>query len=434
MHQFNDTYDTQYLDIVERVMNEGQFKADRTGVGTHSTMGQSIRVDISSGKVPLLTLRNTYPRNAIVENLWFISGSTDIQYLKDNKVNIWDEWVIPETAVFRDITDEEYRTAHAKLYPTQAVGEARLLVLNYRECLNWLRCKEPQIYQDYQRRYPQGATREELVIFAATHSHQGVKIRNQRLVSGSIGTGAYGSQWRRWEDTRLVKPQDVQKYLSQGYLEVARTPHQGGKVVITRTIDQLANAIEQLRTNPDSRRIMVTSCNPGKAGDCALPPCHNYYQFYTREYTAAELETRLRYLGWQFLSNLGLDELQAMCRDASIPTRALSIFVLNRSSDLVLGLPSNLFQYALLAQMVAHVVGMDTEDLYWSGVDTHIYQNHLDGVREMFETHSTAPTLIQSARVLLNPSVQSIDHFTINDIELQDYVHHSSSISFPIAI
>ena len=145
------------------------------------------------------------------------------------------------------------------------------MVCTYRDGLNWIRCTEPELYKKFVQQYPKGTDRRELIMFLG--GQHGFKLSNKKLVSGSIGSGAYGAQWRNWEDTRLVDPHDITIYLNRGYTEVARTPYDGGKVVVTRKVDQYAKVIELLKNNPDSRRIIVTGWNPGKLEDAALPPC-----------------------------------------------------------------------------------------------------------------------------------------------------------------
>lgn len=435
-------FDKSFMDMVTSVVADGNRKVDRTGVGTFSQMGHAMRFDISDGKVPLLTLRDTKPQNAIFENLWFLSGDTDVKFLKDNNVGIWDEWVIPETAVFRDYTEQEYVTQYKKLFtgkPEYGNGEDtefnKYVVCTYRDGLNWIRCTEPDMYKAFVHKYPQGADRETLKNFLGNELGHGFKLSNKKLVSGSIGSGAYGAQWRNWEVTRLVAPTDIAKYLKMGYTEVARNMHHGsGVVVVTRNIDQYANVIDQLKNNPDSRRIIVNGWNVGKLEECQLPPCHLYHQYYTRELTYDELTERIIKRGYQVSQGVVYGELQAICKERSIPTRSLSLFLQCRSQDTILGTVSNVFQYAVLAHMVASVVGMETEHLVWTAVDAHVYNNHLDGVGEMIDRMNADGDQKQTARILINPDVKSIDNFKVSDIKLVNYKCNPVPIVFPIAV
>ena len=432
-------YDVSFMECLSNILEKGHRKSDRTGVGTTSQFGCAMAFDIRNKGVPLLTLRNTNPQNAIVENLWFLSGNTDIKFLKDNNVGIWDEWVIPETAVFRDYTEDEYFTNYKKFYhdkPEYGNGEdpqyGKYVVCTYRDGLNWIRCTEPELYKKFVRQYPKGTDRQELIMFLG--GQHGFKLSNKKLVSGSIGSGAYGSQWRNWEDTRLVDPHDITIYLNRGYSEVARTPYDGGKVVVTRKVDQYAKVIELLKNNPDSRRIIVTGWNPGKLEDAALPPCHLYHQYYTRELTYDELTKRINGAGYAFPNGIHLDGLKQICQENNIPTRALSILVLCRSQDTILGTPSNIFQYSVIAHMVAQVVGMEAEQLIWIGADTHVYDNHHKGFAEMIERFKDGKLAIQTARIEMNPAVKNIDDFSVNDIRLVDYLHRKEPLVFPIAV
>lgn len=435
------SYDAQYHDLVKTVMKHGSTKTDRTGVGTTSLFGATMRFDIRHGAVPLMTYRPTNPKNAIVENLWFLSGDTDVKFLKENNVGIWDEWVIPETAVFRDYTESEYAAAVKKIvsehgqYNDPSSLEEKYLpvgkghrVYTYREAINWLRCKEPKVYAEFTKAYPKGATVAEVINFVTVE--RGIHIPNKKLVSGSIGTGAYGSQWRMWEDTRLIKPADVKKYLEIGYTEIARTPMNGGTVVMTRTIDQIEQVINTLKTNPDSRRMIVSAWNPGKIEDCAIPPCHNYFQFDSTLTSHTELAKRINDNGHGYPNGASHQDLIDLCKDLNIPSRDLSIFFLMRSNDIGIGNPSNVFQYALLCHMVAQVVGMASKEVVWVGVDAHIYTNHNAKLHETLERKSQ----YQTARIELNPEIKHIDDFKVSDIRLVDYVYDPKPIVYPIAI
>jgi thymidylate synthase len=427
-------YNNQYRNLIDSVLACGDYKDDRTGVGTVSSFGRTMRFDIRDGKVPLMTYRDINPKNAIVENIWFLAGSTDVKFLKENGVGIWDEWVIPETAVFRDYTEEEYDAAYRKCFkdfleehPDHAI-EPGMRVYTYREAVNWLRCWRPIVYAEWTVAYPKGSSLQELIEFVTIE--RGVHIPNTKLVSGSIGSGAYGSQWVKWEDTRLVKPNEVQKYLNRGYAEVTRTGADGGTVVMTRVIDQIENAVNLLKNNPDSRRILVTAWNPGRIEDCALPPCHIFFQLYTSERAYGDLTASITASGNGFKNGATPDEIRAQCVELGLPTRDLSLLFYTRSNDLGLGNPTNVFQYALLCHMFAQVANMTPKELVWDCGDAHIYKNHIKAFNQTFDRFPQK----QTARIRLNPEVKRMSDFKVSDIALEDYVFSKPNIVYPIAI
>jgi thymidylate synthase len=262
----------QYLDLMQRILDEGIERPDRTGVGTVSVFGHQMRFDLSEG-YPLLTTKKLHLRSIICELLWFLQGETNIGYLKEHGVSIWDEWA-----------DD----------------------------------------------------------------------------NGDLGP-VYGSQWRSWQ-------------AADG-----------------RTIDQLAGVIKQIKTNPTSRRLIVTAWNPGEVDQMALPACHVLFQFY-------------------------------------VANERLSCQLYQRSADVFLGVPFNIASYALLTMMIAQVCGLGAGDLVHTLGDTHLYLNHLEQVRLQLGRDPRTPP-----RMVINPEVTSIDGFRYEDFELQDYDPHPH-IRAPIAV
>lgn len=262
----------QYLDLLRHIMEHGTVKSDRTGVGTKSVFGYQMRFNLAEG-FPLLTTKKVHLRSIIHELLWFIAGDTNIKYLHDNKVTIWDEWA-----------DE----------------------------------------------------------------------------NGDLGP-VYGHQWRSWA-----------------------TP-QGGK------IDQLANVVEQLKKNPNSRRHIVSAWNPGEVDNMALPPCHAMFQFYVAE-------------------------------------NKLSCQLYQRSADVFLGVPFNIASYALLTQMIAQVCGYELGEFVHTLGDTHIYLNHFEQVETQL---SREPR--ELPKMEINPDVKSIFDFKYEDFNLINYDPHPV-IKAPIAV
>ena len=245
------------------ILDEGHYKADRTGTGTYSIFGYQMRFDLQKG-FPLLTTKKLHLRSIIYELLWFLRGDTNIQYLHDHNVTIWDEWA-----------DE-----HGDLGPV------------------------------------------------------------------------YGKQWRSWE-------------APDG-----------------RVIDQITNLIEQLKRNPDSRRLIVSAWNPADVDQMALPPCHTMFQFYAND-------------------------------------GQLSCQLYQRSADVFLGVPFNIASYALLTMMVAQVCGLKAKDFVHTFGDAHIYSNHVEQAKLQL---SRDPRPLPQMRI--NPDVKSIFDFQYEDFTLENYDPH----------
>jgi thymidylate synthase len=268
----NSSADMAYLDLMRHVMTHGVDKADRTGTGTRSVFGYQMRFDLAQS-FPLLTTKKLHLRSIIHELLWFLMGETNIQYLADNKVTIWDEWA-----------DKD----------------------------------------------------------------------------GNLGP-VYGYQWRSW-------------------------PTPDGK-----HIDQIRDVIQQIKSNPDSRRLIVSAWNVADIPKMALAPCHAFFQFYVAD-------------------------------------GKLSCQLYQRSADIFLGVPFNIASYALLTMMVAQVCGLKVGDFVHTLGDAHIYANHFDQVNEQLQR---APRGAPQMR--LNPSVTDLLAFRFDDFTLEGYDPHPA-IKAPIAV
>ena len=262
----------QSLDLLQHIKDHGVMKDDRTGTGTKSVFGYQMRFNLNDG-FPLLTTKKVHLRSIIYELLWFISGSTNIKYLNDNKVTIWDEWA-----------DE----------------------------------------------------------------------------NGELGP-VYGHQWRSWP-----------------------TPDGGH-------IDQLANLMEQIRRNPDSRRLIISAWNVAEVDKMALPPCHTLFQFYVAE-------------------------------------GRLSCQLYQRSADVFLGVPFNIASYALLTQMIAQCCDLQLGDFVHSFGDVHIYKNHFEQVDlQLSRTPRQLPVM------KINPDVKDIFSFEYEDFQLEGY-DPWPAIKAPVAV
>ena len=261
----------QYLDLLQHVLEHGTQKSDRTGTGTRSVFGHQLRYDLAAG-FPLITTKKVHTKSVIYELLWFLRGDSNVRWLQEHGVTIWDEWAD---------------------------------------------------------------------------------------ASGELGP-VYGVQWRSW-------------------------PTPDG-----RTIDQIAQLLDRLRTDPDSRRLIVSAWNVAALEDMALPPCHAFFQFY-------------------------------------VAGGRLSCQLYQRSADLFLGVPFNLASYALLTHLIAAQVGLEVGEFIWTGGDCHIYDNHVEQVREQL---SREPYPFPRLRILPKPSLFD---YEFDDFEVLDYRHHPA-IKAPVAV
>ncbi|MGP1392531.1 MAG: thymidylate synthase [Candidatus Cryptobacteroides sp.] len=262
----------QYLDLLKHIRDNGVVKQDRTGIGTKSIFGYQMRFDLQQG-FPLLTTKKVHLKSIIYELLWFISGDTNIKYLKEHGVSIWDEWAD---------------------------------------------------------------------------------------TNGDLGP-VYGHQWRSW-------------------------PTPDGK-----SIDQLANVIDTIKNNPDSRRILVSAWNPGEVDKMALPPCHCLFQFY-------------------------------------VAKGKLSCQLYQRSADTFLGMPFNIASYSLLTMMIAQVCGLQPGEFIHTTGDTHLYLNHIEQVNLQLSREPRA-----LPKMIINPEVNDLFSFKYEDFRLEGY-EPWPTIKAPVAV
>jgi len=252
-----------YLNLINHVLENGEEKTDRTGTGTKSVFGHQMRFNIEKS-FPLLTTKKVHLKSIIHELLWFLSGDTNIKYLKENKVRIWDDWA-----------DE----------------------------------------------------------------------------NGDLGR-VYGAQWRSWQSPD------------------------------GSTVDQISNVIDQIKNNPDSRRLLVVAYNPGEVSTMALPPCHAFFQFY-------------------------------------VSNGKLSCQLYQRSADIFLGVPFNIASYALLTMMIAQVCNLVPHEFIHTLGDAHIYSNHMDQVKLQLSRDTK-----ELPQMSINPEVKSIFDFKYEDFQLLNYNPH----------
>ena len=299
----------QYLDLVRHIRDHGTIKEDRTGTGTVSIFGYQMRFNLADG-FPLVTTKRVHLKSILHELLWFIKGDTNIKYLVQNGVGIWNDWP------YQNWLRETGQAQNLKMYSS----EWRLVMKEFIE-----RIKSDDTFA---RQY------------------------------GDLGP-VYGKQWRNF----------------------------GG-------VDQLTNLVNDIKTNPDSRRLIVSAWNPQdipvmiKSG---LPPCHSLFQFYVVE-------------------------------------GRLSCQLYQRSADVFLGVPFNIASYAILTIMIAQVTGLRPGDFIHTFGDAHLYLNHLEQVDEQL---SRAEFDLPELKV--NPSITSLFDFVFEDFELQNYMSHEP-ISAPVAV
>jgi len=271
----------QYLQLLKKIIDTGNDRSDRTGTGTRSLFGYQMRFDLQKG-FPLVTTKKLHLKSIIYELLWFLKGDTNVKYLQENGVRIWDEWA-----------DE----------------------------------------------------------------------------NGNLGP-VYGKQWRSWEGAN-------------------------GK-----TVDQVSDLIKELKTNPDSRRLIISAWNVADLPEMKLMPCHCLFQFYTTPSGSPEAEGR----------------------------RKLSCQLYQRSADVFLGVPFNIASYALLTMMIAQVCDMDLGEFVHSFGDVHLYKNHFEQAQLQL-TRNPFPL----PQMKLNPAVKNIFDFKYEDFELVNYQSHPS-IKAPVAV
>lgn len=279
----------QYLELCKHILNDGHYKDDRTNTGTYSIFGYQARYNLNDG-FPLLTTKKVFLRGIIHELLWFISGDTNIKYLVDNNVHIWDDWA------FKEFKNSE-------LYNGETMEEFAQMI------------KESEADSDFVKRF------------------------------GELGP-VYGRQWRNFNE---------------------------------EGVDQLENLIDQIKNNPNSRRLIISAWNPCEVDKMALPPCHSFIQFYVID-------------------------------------GKLSCQLYQRSADVFLGVPFNIASYALFTMMIAQVCGLGVGEFIHTMGDAHIYSNHVEQINLQLTREPRKLPIMK-----INPNIKSIYDFKITDFVLEGY-------------
>ena len=349
--------DKDYTDLLKTILEHGIDKKDRTGTGTKSIFGYTIRHNMKDG-FPLLTTKRMPFKTIVTELLWFLRGDTNIKYLVDEGCNIW--------------TGDAYKNyTQTKVIKTEN-GETHI---------------SPQGHYN-------NLSQEEFINKIVTDDEFAKKW-------GELGP-IYGKQWRKWE---VNEPKEVLRTenVTWPYEPNPHTYQQRVGTFKVRQTDQIQNLINDLKTNPDSRRLMVNAWNVGELDQMVLPPCHYGFQVYTRELSMSEKEL------WYKNNNINPNEPWY----PNVPTRAISLMWNQRSVDTFLGLPFNIASYGLLLEIIAKEVNMVPDELIGNLGDVHLYSNHIEQAKEQIGRHYTI-----EERVALIPegvlSPESVEYFNLN--------------------
>jgi thymidylate synthase len=345
----NNKLDKQYTDLLQDILDNGVQKGDRTGTGTISVFGRQIRHKMSDG-FPLLTTKKMPFKTIVTELLWFLRGDTNIKYLVDNNCHIWDG------------------DAYKRFYNETQKGLDSMFLKN----------EGPNKIVPF--------TQEEFINKIKTDDEFAKKW-------GELGP-IYGKQWRNWAQYNLsnhdtyVRREEMMNYRKHKY------------DVEIKHIDQITNLINDLKTKPDSRRLMVNAWAVHDLPNMVLPPCHYGFQVYTRELSSQE---RIKLFSenvngehlMKYADSDGLDVWNEILNKHNIPTRAISLMYNMRSIDTFLGLPFNIASYGLLLEIIAKEVNMVPDELIGNLGDTHLYLNHIEQAKEQIGRKYTHEEMVE---------------------------------------
>ena len=394
--------DKSYQSLLQDIIDNGVEKKDRTGTGTISVFGRQIRHKMSDG-FPLLTTKKMAFKTMVTELLWFLRGDTNIKFLVENGCHIWD--------------GDAYKNYINKL------------IFNEKDChVDDLINQPNKTFVPY--------SQEEFINKIKTDDEFAKKW-------GELGP-IYGKQWRSWAVPRM-EPKGFDfdaawkkhsEIWSANYGEECG-PSFGSfcdSILINKNIgiaygyhteiDQIANLINDLKTNPDSRRLMVNAWNVGELDQMVLPPCHYGFQVYTRELSLKERLNLISTVIGEEKIRTHEDNL-ARVDKLNIPTRAISLMWNQRSVDSFLGLPFNIASYGLLLEIIAKEVNMVPDELIGNLGDTHLYSNHVEQAKEQITRESySLPTITLPSS--LQPNSGNWDKLVFEDFYLNDYQSHPS--------
>ena len=375
-----NSLDKQYQDLLQTILDYGVEKKDRTGTGTKSIFGYTIRHNMSEG-FPVLTTKKMAWKTMVTELLWFLRGDTNIKFLVDNGCHIW------HGDAYKNYLNK------AKNYTTEDLFYNKLSGVG--DVIEGTLEAHTRDFKPY--------TQEEFINKIKTDDEFANKW-------GELGP-IYGKQWRSWENFFYDNPDP------------------DGDGFRHQSIDQIQNLINDLKTNPDSRRLMVNAWNVGELDQMVLPPCHYGFQVYTRELS---LDERIEYFNsTKDPLTHNQDYFHEHMDSLRVPKRAISLMFNMRSNDVPLGLPFNLASYGLLLEILAKQVNMVPDELIANLGDAHIYLNQIDGVKEQLTREPfELPTLNQFPTY--EGSRPSIESYTIGDFTLKNY-KSQPSIKMPLS-
>lgn len=421
--------DKQYLDILKDIIDNGVWKNTRSG-NVKSVFGRTMRFNLSEG-LPLLTTKKVFTKGIIYELLWFLKGDTNIKYLVDNNVHIWDDdafrWF--KTLDFKYLEREE--TYYDKEDNKTHIGGHGCYKLDY--CIFDLEDNIENSYtivlnNDTQNEISvtiedlKNITKEQFIDYVKKNAwihrydiHQGRKVSDKKIYQfGDLGE-IYGKQWRNYGIS--------------------------GK-------DQIANIINTLKTNPDDRRMVLNAWNPDVLDNIALPACHMFATFWTRELTYQErfnilleknnndeiiVANKIGELcgddNANFDNNSLKDKFNKLLEKENIPTRELSCSFTMRSNDWCCGNPYNICQYAFLTYMFCEICNMKPGELIYIGNDVHIYENHIEQAEEQISRKGS--DIIP--KLSFKRKINDIDDFTYEDFVISDY-HPDAPIKYPLNV
>ena len=373
--------DTEYFRLINEVLTSGRWKHNRTGIDTISVFGAQAKFDIDLYAFPILTTKKVHFPAIVHELLWFIKGDTNIKYLVDNNVRIWNEWAYVKYKKWF-----ETKGGSLTIFGTRKDGD---------------RSAEPYTQDEFVQKIKEDAA------FAKEF--------------GELGEGTYGGMWRDFPFFTIVDETDVAtmpKFSAPG----TKGMYCGDEpLTFLGRIDQITKVLEKLKNNPDDRRMIVSAWHPHWVDHCALPPCHCLFHFNTEELT---FEERVNLFIEKYGSDTGItimppSPMELEFDKLNIPKRRLNCLLYQRSCDFFLGVPFNITSYALLTAMIAHVTNMVPGTFTHTYGDAHVYTNHIEQFKiQMSREPKALPKL------WINPEVKSLFDFKYDDIRLENYDPH----------